>query len=154
MLSLVLPWPLEDLAETQPVPGTLGAVLTRQSGTGAWRDFALDPETGDLLIVGGDFVLVQGIEAIAQECRIALATFRGEFAFNTEVGCDWQTLLNNKRTTDGDIQAEVRRALLTVSGVQSVDSVTVTRNPTTRGAAITADVRTDTGAVLTIEAAT
>lgn len=121
--------------------------------TTAWRDLALD-SSGDLILDGGDLALVQGEDAIAQECRVALALWVGEFPFDVTVGTDWPTLLNNKGLTDSQIAAEVRRVLLTVDGVQAVDNVSVERDTVSRAATIAVDVRTDTGAVLTIPTVT
>ena len=121
--------------------------------TTAWRDLALD-SSGDLVLSGGDLALVQGEDAIAQECQVALALWTGEFPFDVTVGTDWPTLLNNKGITDSQVAAEIRRVLLTVDGVQAVDNVTIQRNTTMRTATIAVDVRTDTGAVLTIPTVT
>ena len=121
--------------------------------TTAWRDLALDLTTGDLVYERGDLRLVQGDDAIAQACRIALLLWRGEYALDVEAGCDWQTLLNRKGVTDAQVIAEVRRVLLTVQGVVAVDSVTVARDSGTRTAAVTATVRADSGALLTVTTA-
>lgn len=117
--------------------------------TTAYRDLELD-STGDLVFENGDFALVQGEDAIGQECRIALGLWLGEFPFNTNAGTDWANIYNVKEITDGEIANEVRRVLLAVAGVQSVDSVTVTRDTATRAASLDIEVRADTGAVLTI----
>lgn len=96
---------------------------------------------------------MQGNDAIAQECKVALGLWLGEFPFDVNTGTDWQTLLNNKQVADGQVSAEVRRVLLGVDGVQSVDNVTVQRDTVSRAATIVADVRTDSGALLTIPTA-
>lgn len=117
--------------------------------TTAWRDLQLDSD-GDLMLTAGDLSLVQGEDAIAQECRVALGLWAGEFPFDTEVGTKWQNLLSVKGITDAEIAAEVRRVLFGCAGVVSIDNVAIARNTTARTAAITATVRADTGAVLTV----
>ena len=119
--------------------------------TTAWRDLQLDSD-GDLLLTAGDLSLVQGEDAIAQECRVALGLWAGEFPFDIEIGTKWQNLLSVKGITDAEIATEVRRVLFGVTGVVSVDNVAIARNTTARTAAITATVRADTGAVLTVPA--
>lgn len=117
--------------------------------TTAWRDLALD-SSGDLVIEAGDLKLLQGTDAIAQECRTALGLLTGEYPFDVELGTRWGTLLNNKLVTDAQISAEVRRVLVGVQGVASVDNVAIARNTVTRTATITATVTADDGAVLTV----
>ena len=118
--------------------------------TTAWRDLALDPSTGDLVIEGGDFALVQGEDAIAQACGIALRMWAGEYPFNTSIGGAWADVLNQIGATDDDLAAEVRRLLVQVQGVSSVDSVIVVRDSTARTATVTAQVRASVGVVLTV----
>jgi hypothetical protein len=118
--------------------------------TTAWRDLALD-SSGDLVIEGGDFKLLQGTDAIAQECRTALGLLTGEYPFNVELGTRWDQLLNSKTATDAQFGAEVKRVLGGVQGVLGVDNVSVQRNTVTRAATITATVTTDAGATVVVE---
>jgi hypothetical protein len=118
--------------------------------TTAWRDLALD-SNGDLVIEGGDFKLLQGTDAIAQECRTALGLLTGEYPFNVELGTRWDQLLNSKTATDAQFGAEVKRVLAGVQGVLGVDNVSVQRNTVTRAATITATVTTDAGATVVVE---
>lgn len=118
--------------------------------TTAWRDLALD-SNGDLVIEAGDFKLLQGTDAIAQECRTALGLLTGEYPFNVELGTRWDQLLNSKTATDAQFAAEVKRVLGGVQGVLGVDNVSVQRNTVTRAATITATVTTDAGATVVVE---
>jgi hypothetical protein len=118
--------------------------------TTAWRDLALD-SSGDLVIEGGDFKLLQGTDAIAQECRTALGLLTGEYPFDVELGTRWDQLLNSKTATDAQFGAEVKRVLGSVQGVLGVDNVSVQRNTVTRAATITATVTTDAGATVVVE---
>ena len=117
--------------------------------TVAWRDLALD-SSGDLVITSGDFVLIQGTDAIVQECGTALRLWAGEYPFDTELGMPWGDLLNVKGITDAQIASAVRTVLQNVDGVVSVDNVTIQRNTTARTATVDATVRADEGIVLTI----
>lgn len=118
--------------------------------TTAWRDLAVD-DAGDLLFTAGDFAPVQGDDAIAQECATALRLFVGEYPFDTTFGADWPTLLSTKGIDDAQVDAEIRRVLATVTGVASVDSVSIVRDTATRDATIVVAVIADSGAVLQLE---
>ena len=115
----------------------------------AWRDLALDTD-GDLLIDAGDFRLIQGSDAIVQECQTALGLWQGEYPFDTTVGTAWPTLLNVKGVRDSQITAEVRRVLSAVQGVASVDRMDIDRDTTARTASLTIYLTTDEAAVLVV----
>lgn len=115
----------------------------------AWRDLALDAN-GDLLIEAGDFRLLQGNDAIVQECQTTLGLWQGEYPFNTTVGTAWPTLLNVKGIKDSQITAEVRRVLSAIQGVASVDRVDIVRDFTARTASLTIYLTTDEAAVLVV----
>ena len=117
--------------------------------TTAWRDLALD-SSGDLVIAGGDFQLVQGTDAIVQECKTALGLWAGEYPFDTELGMPYGTVLNNKGITDVQIASAIRDVLLNVDGVVAIDNVAISRNTTARTATVDVAVRADEGIVLTI----
>lgn len=118
--------------------------------TTAWRDLALD-SSGDLIIEGGDFKLLQGTDAIAQECRTALGLLTGEYPFDVEIGTRWDQILNSKTATDAQFIAEVTRVLNGIQGVSGVDNVAIARNTVQRTATITATVTTDAGATVVVE---
>lgn len=115
----------------------------------AWRDLALD-SSGDLVLEVGDLKLLQGTDAIVQECRTALGLWAGEYPFDVELGTRWDQILNTKGLQDSAIVAEVRRVLMGVQGVQSVDNVAIVRNTVLRTATISASVRGNEGVVLTV----
>jgi len=117
--------------------------------TTAWRDLAIDTD-GDLTLTTGDFVLLQGDDAITQECATALRLFVGEYPFDTTFGADWPTLLSTKGISDAQVEAEIRRVLGTVQGVAAVDSVQIVRDTATRDATIRVAVTADSGATLNV----
>lgn len=117
--------------------------------TTAWRDLALSSD-GDLVVSGGDFALVQGNDAIVQECKVALGLYAGEYPFDTTVGTAWPTLLNVKGVTDAQLSAEIRRVLSSVTGVASIDSIQITRDTTARTTSIVVYISTDTAAALAV----
>lgn len=106
--------------------------------------------SGDLIVAGGDFRLIQGNDAIVQECKVALGLYVGEYPFDTTIGTDWPTLLNNKGVTNAEISAEIRRVLTGIVGVSSIDSIQIDRHFTERTASITVYITTDEGAALAV----
>lgn len=116
----------------------------------AWRDLKLD-SFGDLAIENGDFVLLEGIDAIAQEIRIAVQLWRGEYAFDGDLGIDWQSLLQ-KGVDDSTIAAALRKTIAAIVGVSSVDKIEIVRQDNRR-AAISIAVTSDVGAVATVTTA-
>ena len=119
--------------------------------TTAWRDLALDAN-GDLLIAGGDVALLQGVDAIAQNCKTALLLYAGEAPFDVTLGVDWPALFTKgpAAATNARVVAEVSRVLAGVLGVAAVDSVVVDRDRATRAATIRCTIRTDAGATATV----
>lgn len=115
----------------------------------AWRDLALD-SSGDLVLEVGDLKLLQGTDAIAQECRTALGLWVGEYPFDIELGTRWQQVLNVKGVTDAQLASEIRRVLLGVDGVRTVDSVQIARNTVQRTASVSVTVTTQQGEVFTV----
>jgi len=116
----------------------------------AWRDLKLT-DAGDLAIENGDFVLLEGIAAIAQEIRIAVQLWRGEYAFDSTLGMDWQTLLD-KGVTDAQISSALRQTIAPIVGVASVDKIEIVRQDNRR-ATIAIAVTADTGATATVTTA-
>lgn len=60
------------------------------------RDWLLGPDN-DLVIENGDFVFARGLDAVAQECRIAIQMFAGEWFLDLDAGIPyWQEILGFK----------------------------------------------------------
>src|SRR3990167_1713723 len=95
------------------------------------RDLALDLDTGDLVFDGKDLALVAGVEAVAQEARIALSLFAGEWFLDLDAGARWHEIMGIKApdsTMRAAFESETRRVLGLVQGLASVDFVTVARD--------------------------
>ena len=60
---------------------------------------ALDPQTGDLCFdANGMLMLREDAEAIAQNVRNNLLTWKGEFPLNTDHGTDWERVVQQPRS--------------------------------------------------------
>jgi len=116
----------------------------------AWRDLKLN-SFGDLAIENGDFVLLEGIDSIAQEINIAVQLWRGEYAFDGDLGIDWSALLS-KGVADATISSALRKVIAPIVGVASVDKIEIVRQDN-RTATISIAVTADTGATATVTTA-
>lgn len=87
-------------------------------------DLKVDPQTGDLVVENGDWVVVEGLDAMVQQITIALRTFRGEWFRNNQVGIPYfeandpdAKAIFDKQTSQEDIEAILKTAILGVPGV-------------------------------------
>lgn len=90
-------------------------------------DLALDlnpasPNYGDLLIVNGDFVLVDGAQAILQDIITRLRTFLGECFIDNTVGIDYFNSVMVKNPDQATIDGIFQNVILATPGVQSLAS--------------------------------
>jgi hypothetical protein len=116
---------------------------------GTARDFAIDLVTTELLLgPDGDWVLARDIDAIKQDARTALGFIRGEWYLDNTFGFGlFDTVLVKSPNVDL-IRAEVRRVLLTVVGIVSVNAVDVTLDKAARHLLVSWSAATDVGALL------
>jgi hypothetical protein len=110
------------------------------------RDLKLGDDN-DLVIFGGDLLLARGIDAVAQECRIAVQMFAEEWFLDLDAGIRYlQDIL--ARTAQGIqlvAKREYRDELLKVDGVLEILRLDAVFNDSTRTLAVTWQVRTALG---------
>jgi hypothetical protein len=116
-------------------------------GTGVARDLMIDLATSELVWIDGDLVLVRGIEAIKQDITISLRTHLGECFLDTSVGVPWLDRILGRGHSKDDIRGVLRRALLKVAGVVSVNKLDFDYSPSNRVLLVTWSVSTDLGAI-------
>lgn len=84
-------------------------------------DLKLD-EDNDLVFKDGDLQFTTGIEAIVQQCRVAMQMFQDEWFLNLDAGLPyWQSILGQKPSVA--IKAAsifIRRELELISGVVDI----------------------------------
>ena len=115
-------------------------------------DIALD-SSGDLDFTGAELSLLVDAEAIAQEIRIGLKMFKGEWFMDTRVGMPYMTDIFVKAPKLNVLQSIFVRAIESVPGVRSVDRCTVTLDTPTRTLLVSFTATSDTGAALEFEEA-
>ncbi len=92
------------------------------------RDLAIDPETGDLLLSGGDLTLVRDATAIAQEVTIRLNFLLGEWFLDTEAGMPYFQSILVKSPNLAAIRSIFHDEILNVAGINSVIDLTLDYN--------------------------
>lgn len=109
------------------------------------RDLLLGPDND--LVITTDLDWARGITAIAQECRIRLMMFRGEWFLDLDAGIPYyDEILGQKPAAAIEVaRLELRATLLEIEGVVEVTRLEVAFEPTTRTLTITWQVRTTLG---------
>lgn len=84
--------------------------------------------TGDIVIEGGDAVLVDGVDAVIQQIKIRLKMFKGEWFQNPSEGMPWFQSILQKQPNTQSIAGIFRQAVQETPGVASVESLTTEFN--------------------------
>lgn len=110
------------------------------------RDLLLGADN-DLVIEDGDFVFAYGLDAVAQECRIGVQMFAGEWFLDLDVGIPyWTSIMGFK--PDVAIRAAriaFNAELLSVTDVLDVTRLDIEYDPVLRGMDVTWQVKTVLG---------
>lgn len=111
-----------------------------------------NPVVGDLHFGDtGDFVEIEGVEEIGQLMRSALEFLIGEWFLDLRQGVAWLEEVLRKGGTLTRRKALIRRVLLTVPGVTSVERLTADFDRTNRVINVGFQVRTEQGRILRSE---
>jgi len=89
------------------------------------KDLKLD-SNWDLAYEAGDLVIIEDADVVEQSIKIALLTSYGEWLYDTEAGTAWIEKIMGKGRAPAAVEAEIRRVVSGVEGVQAVMSVEVT----------------------------
>lgn len=100
-------------------------------------DIALDltpgsPTFGDLLIVNGDLVLVDGAQAVLQDLLQRLSTYLGEWFLDNTLGIDYYGQILVKNPDQAKIDALIINTILATKGILQLNSYSFTPNFVTR----------------------
>lgn len=98
---------------------------------------------GDLDLTAGAVTLVTGSDAIAQQLRIALRLFKGEWFLSPTEGIPYFEQVFQKGVRPAALEALFRRALLKVPGVLEVITLDLDLVPETRKLLLTFEVSID-----------
>lgn len=105
----------------------------------------LDPETGDIVTQGSQFLT--GREEIAQTIRTRLALYLGEYFRNTRDGTPWFEQILSKQVNRDTANAAIRNRIANTPGVVRLTAFSSDFNLSTRKLSITSSVLTEFGIV-------
>lgn len=83
---------------------------------------------GDLILINSDIQVLNRRESVMQRVRIALLMVRGEWFRQRAVGVPWFTDILKKPIERVIADRTLRRAILSVPGVTSVERLALTEN--------------------------
>ena len=92
-------------------------------------DYKLDDTTGDMVL---PITIIYGAEAVKQKLRIALGIIQGESFMDSESGLPIGSDLADKINSSSIINSEIKRIIMTVTGVLSIVAYESSYNATER----------------------
>jgi len=87
------------------------------------RDLLLDDD-GDL-VLGADFQMTTGLAAVAQDIRLRIRLFRGEWFRNVDHGVPWEQEILGHKPTMERLYSIFRTVIFGSFEVQSIRSLTI-----------------------------
>lgn len=119
------------------------------------KDYAIDPETFDLLPVGpdGGFQIVEGVQAFAQRLRIRFQFFRGDWALNPEEGMPLVEEMLAGKVTPLRAETVLRQTVESTPGFRKMISFESSVDPTTRRMSIRFICVFETGEIVNFDEA-
>ena len=113
----------------------------------AGHDLALSAATHDLIIVDKDLVLINNAERVAQQIKITLLAFLGEWFLDQRFGVPYLESVMIKNPNMVYIRGILRGKILDVPDVKSVDSLSTQINIKTRTLTVSYEANTAYGLV-------
>lgn len=113
-------------------------------------DLKLD-QNNDLDVSTGSPVMVEDADATAQQIRIRLRMFLGEWFLDTRQGMPYFQKIVGKKRRKALIDSIFRKAIATTPGVKSVDSLMQTFDGATRKLIISFSAAFASGQILSFE---
>jgi hypothetical protein len=89
-------------------------------------NLALDSLNHDVYFEDGQIVLVSNGEAIAQDIKVRLLFFKGEWALDTRLGVPYYEEVLGQKPNLGVVKNLFRKVILQTPGVKSINNLDVT----------------------------
>ena len=109
-------------------------------------------DNGELVLTNGRLVWTYGVAATAQQCRLALLAFRGEWFEDLDSGVPWFQEILGTKWNESRVRGYIRDALLGVSTVRSVERLRLSWDNSNREVTIAWTVLSTEG--ITVEGVT
>jgi hypothetical protein len=110
-------------------------------------DIALSAITHDLIIKDGNIVLIDNAERVAQQIKIKLRSFLGEWFLDTTYGVPYFEDILIKSPSIDHIRNILRTQILSVDDVNSVSSLNLSLDKKNRTLTVTFECETTYGLV-------
>ncbi len=109
------------------------------------QDIALDPQTHDLPAFGYSFTLVEGLDRVAQQVRIRLQFFLGEWFLDTSKGLPYYEEILKKHPDIPLVESLFKTEILTTPDVLELLGFSTEYEPLTRRFRVSFRARTTFG---------
>jgi len=111
------------------------------------NDLALDPITNDLAISGLDLYVIKGADRVRQQLLIKLKLWSGEWFLDTEFGTPYIDEILGKRVSLNGAVAAIKRSILEVADVESIESFKYQFDRRTRSLKVDFECKTPYGLI-------
>lgn len=110
-------------------------------------DLAMDVSTSDLIVQGGDLMIVDNAERVAQQVLITLREWLGEWFLKTSDGIPYLEYILVKNPNEAHIRQILTQAIESVEGVKDVKELEFAFNHVLRILAVAYEIDTDYGLI-------
>lgn len=110
-------------------------------------DLAMDVSTSDLIVQGGDLMIVDNAERVAQQVLITLREWFGEWFLKTSDGIPYLEYILVKTPNEAHIRQILTQAIESVEGVKDVTELEFAYNHVLRTLAVAYEIDTDYGLI-------
>jgi len=114
-------------------------------------DLALNRGTHDLQLVNGDFLVIDHKERIAQQLRITLWEWLGEWFLDARDGVPYREYILVKNPNMKHIRQVLSEHIMKVEGVNRIDELNLNYDPKNRTLIVDFAVDTDEGQIVRTE---
>lgn len=110
-------------------------------------DLAMDVSTSDLIVQGGDLIIIDNAERVAQQVLITLREWLGEWFLKTSDGIPYLEYILVKNPNEAHIRQILTQAIESVEGVKDVTELEFAFNHVLRTLAVAYEIDTDYGLI-------
>lgn len=110
-------------------------------------DLAMDVSTSDLIVQGGDLMIVDNAERVAQQVLITLREWLGEWFLKTSDGIPYLEYILVKNPNEAHVRQILTQVIESVEGVKDVTELEFAFNHVLRTLAVAYEIDTDYGLI-------
>ena len=114
-------------------------------------DIALNAKTHDIVVASGNFRLIDSKERIAQQLRITLWEWSGEWFLDARDGVPYREYILIKNPNMKHIRQVLSENIMKVDGVNRIDELNLKYDPKSRTLIVDFAIDTDEGKIMRTE---